>query len=59
MSRDATLVTADWVEEHLDDPKVVLIEVDEEPLHTTRATSRAPSSSTGPPTFRTRSAATR
>jgi thiosulfate/3-mercaptopyruvate sulfurtransferase len=30
MSRESALVTADWVEEHLDDPKVVLIEVDED-----------------------------
>jgi thiosulfate/3-mercaptopyruvate sulfurtransferase len=30
MSRDAALVTADWVEEHLDDDKVVLVEVDED-----------------------------
>jgi thiosulfate/3-mercaptopyruvate sulfurtransferase len=30
MSRDTALVNADWVEEHLDDPKVVLIEVDED-----------------------------
>src|SRR3954465_10855781 len=30
MSRDNTLVTAQWVEDHLDDPKVVLIEVDED-----------------------------
>ncbi|HSE09217.1 MAG TPA: sulfurtransferase [Nocardioidaceae bacterium] len=30
MSRSEALVTADWVEEHLDDPKVVLIEVDED-----------------------------
>ena len=30
MSRDTVLVTADWVQEHLDDPKVVLIEVDED-----------------------------
>lgn len=30
MSRNDVLVTADWVEEHLDDPKVVLIEVDED-----------------------------
>ncbi len=30
MSRDNVLVTADWVQEHLDDPKVVLIEVDED-----------------------------
>jgi thiosulfate/3-mercaptopyruvate sulfurtransferase len=30
MSREAALVTADWVEEHLDDDKVVLVEVDED-----------------------------
>ena len=30
MSREAALVNADWVEEHLDDPKVVLVEVDED-----------------------------
>ena len=30
MSRDTALVTADWVQEHLDDPDVVLIEVDED-----------------------------
>ena len=30
MSRDTALVTADWVQEHLDDPKVVLVEVDED-----------------------------
>jgi thiosulfate/3-mercaptopyruvate sulfurtransferase len=30
MSRETTLVTADWVEQRLDDPKVVLIEVDED-----------------------------
>jgi thiosulfate/3-mercaptopyruvate sulfurtransferase len=30
MSRNEVLVTADWVEEHLDDPNVVLIEVDED-----------------------------
>ena len=30
MSRENTLVSAQWVEEHLDDPKVVLIEVDED-----------------------------
>ena len=30
MSRNEVLVTADWVQEHLDDPKVVLIEVDED-----------------------------
>jgi len=30
MSRENTLVTADWVEEHLEDPKVVLVEVDED-----------------------------
>lgn len=30
MSRETALVTADWVEEHLNDPKVVLIEVDED-----------------------------
>ncbi|MFS0886871.1 sulfurtransferase [Aeromicrobium sp. 179-A 4D2 NHS] len=30
MSRETALVTADWVEEHLADPNVVLIEVDED-----------------------------
>ena len=30
MSRDTALVNADWVEEHLDDPQVVLVEVDED-----------------------------
>ncbi|MFW6034477.1 MAG: sulfurtransferase [bacterium] len=29
-TREAVLVTADWVAEHLDDPKVVLVEVDED-----------------------------
>jgi thiosulfate/3-mercaptopyruvate sulfurtransferase len=30
LSRDKVLVDADWVEAHLDDPKVVLVEVDED-----------------------------
>jgi thiosulfate/3-mercaptopyruvate sulfurtransferase len=30
MSRQAVLVDADWVEAHLDDPKIVLVEVDED-----------------------------
>jgi len=30
MSRNEVLVTADWVQEHLDDPNVVLVEVDED-----------------------------
>jgi thiosulfate/3-mercaptopyruvate sulfurtransferase len=30
MTRETTLVDADWVESHLDDPKVVLVEVDED-----------------------------
>src|SRR6187397_2911221 len=30
MSRESALVTADWVEEHLDDPTIVLVEVDED-----------------------------
>ncbi|MDQ3273955.1 MAG: sulfurtransferase, partial [Actinomycetota bacterium] len=30
MSRTSVLVDAAWVEEHLDDPNVVLVEVDED-----------------------------
>jgi thiosulfate/3-mercaptopyruvate sulfurtransferase len=30
MSRDTSLVSAQWVEDHLNDPKVVLVEVDED-----------------------------
>ncbi len=30
MSRESALVSADWVEEHLSDPNVVLVEVDED-----------------------------
>jgi thiosulfate/3-mercaptopyruvate sulfurtransferase len=30
MSRESALVTADWVEEHLDDHSIVLVEVDED-----------------------------
>jgi thiosulfate/3-mercaptopyruvate sulfurtransferase len=30
MSRDTALVSAQWVDDHLDDPKVVLVEVDED-----------------------------
>ena len=30
MSRENSLVTAEWVEEHLDDPSIVLVEVDED-----------------------------
>jgi thiosulfate/3-mercaptopyruvate sulfurtransferase len=30
MSRESTLVGADWVEAHLDDPSIVLVEVDED-----------------------------
>src|SRR6188768_3827039 len=30
MTRENSLVSAQWVEDHLDDPKVVLVEVDED-----------------------------
>ena len=30
MSREAVLVNSEWVEEHLSDPNVVLVEVDED-----------------------------
>ncbi len=30
MSRESALVTAEWVEQHLDDPNIVLVEVDED-----------------------------
>ena len=30
MSRSDVLVDADWVEAHIDDPKVVIVEVDED-----------------------------
>jgi thiosulfate/3-mercaptopyruvate sulfurtransferase len=30
MSRAQALVTADWLEEHIDDPNVAIIEVDED-----------------------------
>jgi thiosulfate/3-mercaptopyruvate sulfurtransferase len=36
MSRDSSLVDADWVAEHLDDPAVVLVEVDEDTSAYTR-----------------------
>jgi thiosulfate/3-mercaptopyruvate sulfurtransferase len=36
MSRDSALVGADWVAEHLDDPAVVLVEVDEDTSAYTR-----------------------
>ena len=59
MSRETSLVTAQWVEEHLDDPdRSCWSRSTRTPRPTTRATSRAPSSSTGRPTCRTRSVAT-
>ena len=59
MSRTANvLVDADWVEAHLDDPKVVLVEVDEDTSAYDKNHIRAPCGSTGRRTCRTRSAAT-
>ena len=59
MSRENTLVSAQWVEDNLDDPtRSCSSRSTRTPRPTTRATSRAPSSSTGRPTCRTRSVAT-
>ena len=59
MSRENALVTAEWVEDHLDDPEGgASSRSTRTPPPTTRATSGAPSSSTGRRTCRTRSAAT-
>ncbi len=52
MTRENTLVSAQWVEEHLDDPKVVLVEVDEDTAaydkgHTSTARARGPTTRRG------------
>ena len=52
------LVSTGWVAEHCSDGNVVVAEVDEDPTCTRRATSPAPSSSTGRTTCRIRSSAT-
>ena len=52
------LVSAEWVQDHLNDPKVRIVESDEDVLLYDRATSPARSRSTGTPTCRTRSSAT-
>ena len=51
-------VSADWVEEHLKDPKVRIVESDEDILLYDLAHIPAPSGSTGRATFRTSSSAT-
>jgi thiosulfate/3-mercaptopyruvate sulfurtransferase len=57
-NRERVLVDADWVEAHLDDPKVVLVEVDEDTAAYDKNHIRARSAWTGRRTCRTRSAAT-
>ena len=58
MSRSDVLVDADWVQAHLDTPASFSSRSTRTPAPTTRATSVAPSASTGRRTCRTRSAAT-
>jgi thiosulfate/3-mercaptopyruvate sulfurtransferase len=41
MSRSDVLVDAEWLEAHRGDPRVVIVEVDEDTSATTRATSAA------------------
>ncbi len=42
MSRSDVLVDTDWVESHLDDPGLVLVEVDEDVSAYDKGTSVAP-----------------
>ena len=58
MSRETALVTADWVAENLNNPKVVIVEVDEDTALYAQATSKTQLPLTGARTFKTDFAAT-
>jgi len=58
MSRSDVLVDADWAEAHINDPGVVIVEVDEDTSAYDKAISRPRFSSTGRRTCKIRSAAT-
>ena len=58
MSRETSLVTTAWVEENIDNPSIVLIEVDEDTTSYDRGHIRNAISSTGRRTSKTRFAAT-